>query len=148
MSKHLSDSTEQQTAEGYMLASLQKELGCSFDNHAVLPIDIGVQPDAIDPRNKIVVEVYARIGEVKGGQLHKIKGDVLKLALIDKRLGSGWRKIICFASEEAAKYIKGNSWVAEAAREFNIEVYVVELPEDQKNRVVLAQNRQHMVNPS
>ncbi|OPX38411.1 MAG: hypothetical protein B1H13_11395 [Desulfobacteraceae bacterium 4484_190.3] len=136
------------TAEGYILASLEKVLGCSFNADAVLPVDIGVRPDAVDLENKIVVEVYARVGEVKGGQLHKIKGDVLKLALIDKRLGPGWRKIICFASDEAAKYIKGKSWVAEAAREFNIEVYVVELPVEQMNKVISAQHRQRMVNPS
>ena len=148
MTKHQSNSSEQQTAEEYMLRSLQEELGLEFDTEAILPIDIGVKPDAIDPINKVVVEAYARIGEVKGGQLHKIKGDILKLALIEKKLGSGWRKIMCFASDEAAKYVQGNSWVAEAAREFNIEIHVVYLPDEQKNNVITAQKRQRMVNPS
>jgi len=148
MSKHLSDSTEQQTAEGYMLASLQDKLGFKFEPNSELPIDVGVKPDAIDPINKVVVEVYARVGEVKGAQLNKIKGDILKLALIEKRLGTGWRKIMCFASDEAAKYVQGKSWVAEAAREFGVEIYVVQLPDEQKNNVISAQKRQRMVNPS
>ena len=148
MSRHLSDSSEQQTAEGYMLTSLKEELGLNFDSDFELPIDVGVKPDAIDPINKVVVEVYARVGEVRGAQLHKIKGDILKLALIGKRLGSGWRKILCFASDELAKYVQGNSWVAEAAREFGVEIFVVQLPDEQKNNVITAQKRQRMVNPS
>jgi len=148
MSRHLSDSTEQQTAEGFMLSSLQDKLGLNFEADAVLPIDVGIKPDAIDPNNKVVVEVYARVGKVKGAQLNKIKGDILKLALIEKRLGVGWRKIMCFASNEAAKYVQGKSWVAEAAKEFGVEIFVVELPEEQKNNVISAQKRQKMVNPS
>ena len=131
-----------------MLTSLKEELGLNFDSDSELPIDVGVKPDAIDPINKVVVEVYARVGEVKGAQLHKIKGDILKLALIGKRLGSGWRKILCFASDESAKYVQGNSWVAEAAREFGVEIFVVQLPDEQKNNVITAQKRQRMVNPS
>lgn len=148
MSKHLSDSSEQQTAEEYMLISLQERLGIKFDPESALSIDISVKPDAIDPINKVVVEAYARVGEVKGAQLHKIQGDILKLAIIEKKLGAGWRKIMCFASDEAAKYVQGKSWVAEAARVFNVEIHVVHLPEEQRNNVMTAQKRQRMVNPS
>jgi len=148
MSRHLSDSSEQQAAEEIMLSSLEAQLACKFEPNAELPIDVGVKPDAIDSINKIVVEVYARVGEVKGAQLHKIKGDILKLALIEKRLGTNWRKIMCFASNEAAKYVQGKSWVAEAAREFGVEIFVVELPEEHKENVISAQKRQRMVNPS
>lgn len=78
-------------------------MGLSFDPEASQPVSTGAQPDAIDPDNKVVVEVYARVGTVKGAQLHKIKGDILKLALIEKELGTSWKKTLCFASEEAAK---------------------------------------------
>jgi hypothetical protein len=147
MNKHLSDSSEQQTAEKHMLMSLEKKLGISFDAQASLPVNIGVQPDAIDTSNKIIVEAYARIGKLKGAQLHKVKGDILKLVLIDKKLGGEWRKILCFASEEAAQYALGKSWVAEAAREFKIEVHIIHLTEELKNNVISAQKRQRMVNP-
>ncbi len=148
MSKHVSDSSEQRIAETHILKSLERALGLHFDPGAVLPIEVGVKPDAIDPVNKVVVEVYAMVGEVKGGQLQKIKGDILKLALIEKILGEGWRKILCFASDEAAKYVQGKSWVAEAARVFEVEVHLVHLPADHENNVISAQNRQHMVNPT
>ncbi len=130
-----------------MLIILEEKLGIKFDTNASLPVDIGVKPDAIDLSNKVIVEAYARIGPVKGGQLHKIKGDILKLALIGKKLGKEWRKIMCFASDEAAKYVQGKSWVATAAREFGIEIYVTHLSEEQTEKVVSAQKRQRMVNP-
>lgn len=148
MDKHLSDSTEQQQAEVYILRKLEEELGFSFDPTAILPLSTKVQPDAIDVDNKVVVEVYARVGAVKGAQFHKIKGDILKLALIEKELGAGWRKIMCFASDEAASYLLGNSWAAEAARAFGVEVRTVSLPEDHKASVIAAQMRQKMVNPT
>jgi hypothetical protein len=147
MSKHLSDSSEQQTAEAYMLKSLEQSLGLRFDPNAELPLGIGVKLDAIDPTNKVIVEVYARVGEVKGGQKHKIKGDILKLALITKMLGEGWRSILCLASDEAAKYVQGASWVAVAAKEFNVEVIVVNLSPELHNNIISAQKRQRMVNP-
>lgn len=104
---HKSDSTEQRDAEKYVLQSLETELGATFNPAARLPIASGVQPDAIDPVTKIIVEVYARVGPVKGAQLHKIKGDVLKLAFIGQQAGSEWRRVLCFASEEAAAYVTG-----------------------------------------
>ena len=83
---------------------------------------------------------------MKGSQLHKIKRDILKLALIGNRLGVEWRKILCFASEEAAIYASGKSWVAEAAREFGIEILVLDIPEEVRDLIVIAQSRQRMVN--
>lgn len=148
MTKHLSDSSEQREAEGHMLRLLEEKLNLSFDLNAILPVSVGVQPDAIDLLNKTVVEVYARVGAVKGAQCHKIKGDVLKLALIGTELGADWRKIMCFASDNAAGYVQGKSWAAEAAKVFGIEVHVVALPSDQQAKVLAAQTRQRMVNPS
>lgn len=128
-----------------MLAAVAKRLSLDFDDGANL--GIGVKPDGIDPRNKVVVEAYARVGPLKGAQLHKVKGDLLKLAYIDKKLGAGWRKIMCFGSHEAASYLLGTSWAAEAARSFGIEVIVESLPLEQVQAVVAAQERQRMVNP-
>ena len=148
MAKHLSDSSEQQEAESYMLQALEKRLGLQFDPSAVLPVSVGVRPDAIDPMNKVIVEVNARVGTVKGAQLHKIKGDILKLAFIGTELGDEWRRIICFASDAAASYVQGKSWATEAAKVFGIEVHVVQLSSEQQSSVMAAQTRQRMVNPS
>lgn len=144
---HKSDSSEQREAEAYILESLEADLPAKFDPTARLPIDARVQPDAIDPARKIIVEVYSRVGPVKGAQLHKIKGDILKLALIGQQAGSEWRRILCFASEEAAAYVARQSWIAAAVRHFGIEVLVVPLSDEHRGRVMSAQDRQRMVNP-
>lgn len=128
-----------------MLAALAKRLSLEFDQG--FDLGLGVKPDAIDPRNRVVVEVYARVGPLKGAQLHKVKGDILKLAYIDNKLGTGWRKIICFASEEAASYLMGHAWAASAARCFQIEVCIEPLSQEHAQAVVAAQKRQRMVNP-
>lgn len=146
MSKHQSDSSEQQIAEKAILLALEAKLGICFDESSDIGIDLAVKPDAVSSHNKIVVEVYARIGAVKGAQLHKIKGDILKLAFIGQRSGSEWRKILCFASKEAASYASGATWVAAAATGFGIEIVVVDIPEDIKASIVTAQVRQRMIN--
>jgi len=146
-SPHKSDSSEQKAAEAAMLRALESKLGITFDDKAKLQIDAGVQPDAIHNDSKTVVEVYARIGAVRGAQLHKIKGDILKLAFIGVRLGDQWRRILCFASKEAASYVSGTSWVAQAARKFGVEVVVVDIPAETRESVLKAQTRQRMVNP-
>ena len=148
VNKHPSNSLSQQEAQGDILSRLQDKLSIKFDPEPQLPIDIAVQPDAVDSTNKIVVEVYAHIGKLKGSQSHKIKGDLLKLALIGKKLEPGWRKIMCFACEEAAKLVQGQSWVAHAAREFDVEIHVAPLPNERENEVISAQERQRMVNPT
>ena len=147
MERHASDSLEQQQAEAFMLISLAEELHLNFDKETELPIDAGVKPDAIDLSNKVIVEVYAHVGELKGAQLHKVKGDILKLIFIEEKLGEKWKKIICFADEAAAKYACGASWVSEAVRTFGIDVQVVRLSKEQLDRIKSAQRRQRMVNP-
>jgi hypothetical protein len=145
MARHKSDSTEQQAAESFILAAIAKRLSLNFDEAADL--GLGVKLDGIDPRQRVVVEAYARVGSLKGAQLHKVKGDLLKLAFIEKKLGTGWRKIMCFGSHEAASFLLGTSWAAEAARSFGIEVFVEPLPPEQAQSVLSAQQRQRMVNP-
>jgi hypothetical protein len=146
LERHKSDSLEQQQAEAFMLKSLAETLHLSFAKETKLPIGIGLQPDGIDPNKKVIVEVYAHVGELKGAQTHKVKGDILKLIFIEKKLGKKWKKILCFADEAAAKYVRGGSWVAEAVRTFGVDVQVVNLPEEQLNKVRSAQRRQRMVN--
>jgi hypothetical protein len=144
MTQHKSDSSEQRNAEAYILGAIAERFGLVFDQHASL--GIGVEPDGIDVGGKVVVEIYARVGALKGAQLHKVKGDLLKLAFIEKRLGPGWRKIICFGCPDAAKFLMGKSWPAAAARQFGIEVIIEPLPSELCEVIKSAQKRQRMIN--
>ena len=69
MADHKSNSTEQLDAERYILGEIAKRESLTFDDAADL--GIGVNPDGIDTHKKVVTEVYAHIGQLKGAQLHK-----------------------------------------------------------------------------
>src|SRR3546814_1228896 len=94
MPPHKSSSIAQQEAVRHLLAALEQCLGATFTAGDSLPMELGVKPDGIDSNRKIVVEVYARVGELKGAQLHKAKTDLLKLIYIKRMLGAEWRAVI------------------------------------------------------
>ena len=144
MALHKSDSSEQQEAESYVLKAIEDKFDLCFNTNASL--GIGVEPDGIDPEKRVVVEAYSHIGKLKGAQLHKVRADILKLAFIEKKLGISWRKIMCFIDPEAASFLLGKSWAAEAARSFNIEILVVKLTAEKEALIKSAQKRQRMVN--
>lgn len=144
MARHKSDSSEQLDAENFILGEIAQRESIKFDDGPEL--EIGARPDGINQNMKVAVEVYAHIGHLKGAQLHKVKADLLKLVYIERKLGGNWKKIMCFASNRAASYLEGSSWCAEAAKSFGVEVIVVSLPDEQKQLVLAAQQRQRMVN--
>lgn len=144
MSTHKSDSSAQRSAETHILGLLEKSIGATFGEPRIL--GMSVKPDAVDMHKKIVVEVFARVGKLKPAQMHKVQADILKLAFIDKEAGGGWRKIICFGCKEAASFLQGQSWAANAAKSFGIEIIIFELSGKQRESVVIAQKNQKMVN--
>lgn len=143
---HRSDSLEQHIAERHVLDALATQLGATFLPGASLPIETPIKPDGVDPDGKIVVEVFARVGRLKPAQAHKVRADLFKLAYLRKLLGPQWRVIFCFADREAAAFLLGKSWAADAAKSFGVEVVVQELPEDVRLQVLAAQTRQRMIN--
>lgn len=147
--RHVSDSLEQREAEAAVLELLNKERGYSLAGNALSVGDGAVvRVDGIDRGRRVLCEVYSRIGRLKGAQPHKVASDMLKLALAERELGGKWLKLICFADSEAARCVRGKSWLAVAARRMGFEVVVVTLPSSIRERLLSAQRRQVMVNPS
>ena len=145
--KHPSTSTEQQSAETYLIAALEKEIRVPLKPaKLVLKSGSTVQVDGVNKNKKILCEIYARIDKLKGSQPDKVASDILKMILVEKSLGGSWEKHYCFASQEAASYLKGKSWLANVASELGIKIHIYELPEQVANSVIKAQNRQLMVN--
>jgi hypothetical protein len=144
---HVSDSAAQRCAEQTMLLDLARLGGYDFTVHpdSAKRLD-GLQPDAVDWTNRVLVEVYARVGHLKGAQLHKVKGDILKLLLLERKLSGAWTKLLCFGDHEAATLLTGRSWVATAASEFGVGLVVVEHSKQTVETLVAAQQRQRMVN--
>jgi hypothetical protein len=132
-----------------MLATLAKLHGFTFDRRPKNSALLGaLKPDAIDWKKRVIVEVYARVGRLKGAQPNKVKGDILKLLFMERLLGGRWKKIICLGDNAAAKTLKGKSWVCAAANEFGITVEVVPHSKKTMRAVLSAQLSQRMVNPT
>lgn len=145
--KHASDSTEQQSAESYMLTELSNKLGVDLQSKKLqLPTGNTVQIDGLNEKKKVLCEIYARIGKLKGSQPDKVASDFLKMLFVEEASGDKWEKHFCFASEEAASLVQGNSWLAKTAKIMGITIHIVEPDTKTINSLVEAQNRQVMVN--
>ena len=144
---HASTSKEQQAAEIFILAALNKAEGFRLQSaRLTLPSGCSVQLDGFDGDNKVICEIYARIGKLKGSQPDKLASDFLKMQLAEKELGGSFTKIFCFASEEASSCVKGSSWLAQAARQLGIKIKTISLPAELQADIKKAQSRQKMVN--
>jgi len=100
-----------------------------------------VQVDGVAPDESVLVEVFAHHGPLKGGQRHKVANDALKLATLGKTRPDS-RLIIAFGDAEAAKDVRGKSWLSEALRAWNVEVVVVDLDEGVRAGLRAAQVQQ------
>jgi hypothetical protein len=71
-----------------MLAALAKLHGFDFEYRPKNSNRVGsIKPDAIDWKNRVIVEVYSRVGRLKGAQPTTVKADILKLLFIERLLG-------------------------------------------------------------
>jgi hypothetical protein len=111
-----------------------------------LPRGSYVNVDGMSEEPPVFVEVFAHQGALKGGQRHKIAGDVLKLVTLCKFYPTA-RLVIALASVDAARSLRNRSWLAEAVATWGIEVVVVDLPEAVIESLRVAQLRQVMINP-
>ena len=147
MNDHPSGSVVQQDAEIELLQILGQKLGYNLEPHNIkLNRKSSIQIDGFSAKGRILCEVYAHIGTLRGGQPDKLAADILKLNLAARRKGGRWRKILLFADESACKQLKGSSWLAEACKDSRIEIEVMETSEEIRENIAAAQRRQKMVN--
>jgi len=142
MTNHASYSSAQQDAEEAMLSGLVSKLGLQFEKPVFSnPISETLQPDAIDLKRRVLVEVYPYIGKLNGSQSQKVRSDVIKFLFTEEKLGGSWRKVLCFADNKAAQIVQDETWIGKATKEIAAEVYVIPLPKKLKQKVLAAQKR-------
>jgi hypothetical protein len=147
MTPHQSDSTEQRSAEVQILAEASKKLGVEVAPARVHVSDGAyVDVDGTNDDRSVFIEIFAHLGKCKGGQVHKVQGDVLKLATL-WRVHPDALAVLVFADEAAARCVR-TGWLGEAAQTFGVEVVAIELPAAVRAAVQHAQDRQRMVNPA
>lgn len=141
---HPSDSTEQQLAHNEILKLINDNYKFNLVSQKVLLDNTLFQVDGYSDNPPILCEIYSRIGKMKVAQHNKISKDILKMLLIEKLSGKKFKKIIGFADEEAAQpFLDGESWYAKLKEQFDIEVLVIQIPEELKNSILQAQKRQY-----
>jgi hypothetical protein len=143
-----SDSGEQQAAEEHIRMKVSEHLGrelskkrIKLDGGAVMEVD-GVTAD-----ESTFVEIFSHQGSMKGGQRHKIATDAFKLVTLGRSRPEA-TLILALAHPDAVRFATQRTWIAEALKEWGVEVLEVELDETATNELVKAQVRQVMVNPA
>lgn len=139
-----SDSIEEREAEPLMIAELSRVIGVELKPREVL-LPKGHSPlvDGVADSPFVLCEAWAHQGKPKSAQVKEVMTDALKLLYIERALSRPAWKILLLSDEEAAASFQGDSWHANALRTFHIEVRVVGLPQEVRDRVVEAQKRQY-----
>lgn len=139
-------SQEQRDAERVMLDQLAADLAVTLEP-AVLTVPSGarVEVDGADAGRTVLVECWAHQGRPKSAQRHKVLADALKLAWIATTINPRPRLILCMSDPLAvAPFLPtSGAWAAQAFQDFGIEILVVDLPADVRQRVDEAQARQY-----
>lgn len=142
--KHPSVSSEQQLAHKEILFLINNNSKLNLLSQKVLLDNTLFQVDGYSENPSILCEIYSRIGKMKVAQHNKISKDILKMLFIEKLSNKKFRKIIAFADEEAAQpFLDGESWYAQLKEQFEIEVKIIQIPEELKNSILQAQKRQY-----
>jgi hypothetical protein len=142
--KHPSDSTEQRLAHKEILALINQSYKLNLVVNTLYLADTSFQIDGYSENPPILCEIYSRIGQMKVAQHNKIAKDILKMLLIEKMAGKQYRKIITFADEEAAQpFLDGESWYSKLKENFEIEIIIIQIPEELRNKILDAQKRQY-----
>jgi hypothetical protein len=149
VANHPSNSDVQQRAEPELVRAVATFLGVKLQRETV-KLDGGgvVQIDGYNRQHRIACEAFARIGRLNPGQKRKLGNDILKLLLVERRMGGDWRKVLVLAGEDALASLSGDSWHAQAVTEFGVKVYRVPLGAALAAEIVSVQARQVMANPA
>lgn len=144
LNRHPSDSTEQVQAQKEILLLINQEYNLNLTSRKILIDDTLFQVDGYSEEPPILCEIYARIGKMKVAQHNKIAKDILKMLLIEKMNGKQSRKIIAFSDEEAVQpFLDSESWYSKLKDNFNIEIIIIQIPDELRSNLIQAQKRQY-----
>jgi hypothetical protein len=147
--RHPSDSAVQVKVESVVLANLEEQIGVKLEQGREVPFGAAkIKPDGISAGGAdvtVIVEVFAHVGKLKGGQFHKVSTDALKLIAMRERHPDA-RLILAFVDHEAAASVVG--WRAAVLEHYGIEKLVIDISAGERTLVQQSQTRQKMINAS
>ncbi len=144
-----STSDAQITIEAYLIDRFKEEHGLTDivrDHIIELSHDpyVTIKPDIYCEHPRIIGEIHSHLGKLKSAQIHKIAADILKMNLFEKNVGDCSKYIIvCSKAEE--QQLKGNSYIAEAIRQYRIKVIYYELDPELYGDLANTMEKQNML---
>lgn len=147
---HKSSSFEQVQAEKEMFKRVKEVLHVDLANNAKIFLSSDgatyIQPDFYSEEHSIVGEIFAHIGKPKKAQDNKIANDILKMLLLEKVKGRKYRKIITVCDKEEKEKLEGKSALALSIKVFGIDIMMINIDDVTRENLLLAQERQKMMN--
>jgi hypothetical protein len=141
---HPGDSAAQRECETHILRAVEKEVGCPLTKRRVpLPNGGLLEVDGCSEGSTVLCEAWAHQGRVRPAQKSKVVTDAAKLFLAGQIVGGNPRLVLAFADEVPAMWFKGKSWMAALVATMGIDVIVVDIPAQVRDKVLAAQARQH-----
>lgn len=136
----------QRRAEEVIRSLLAGRLGVDLAPATIkLAAGAPVQVDAASADGRILAEIFARQGALKGGQQKKVAIDTLKLITV-RHERPDTKLVIAFADPAAAAYATGGGWLAQALRTWRVDVEILDIPQHLREEILAAQAGQKMVN--
>jgi hypothetical protein len=138
------DSREQKEAEKWLIEALSKKLNLSLTKKRWdLPEGGWIEVDAYSESPWVVCEISAHMGKPRPGNVRKVMTDAFKMIFIESLFHDGkGRKILLFVDQEAAALFQKKSWEAQCLKYHGIEIEIIELLQEMKEKVINAQKRQ------
>ena len=146
MSGEASDSVEQRAAEHFIIEAVGRHAGAELQKRRLaLYGGSWMELDGYAAKPPTLCEAWAHVGPAKPGQRKKVMTDALKLHVARSEFGSpeDCRAILGFCDEDVASHFRGTSWMAQALRQLEIEVLVVEVRYEIRASILAAQRRQY-----
>jgi hypothetical protein len=138
------DSLEQREAETAMVNLLAEQIGLDLKPERIkLPEGGWLQVDGFSQDPRVACEAWAHHGEAKSALKDKVAKDIFKLVFVRELMQADTRLILLFSDEAATKFLRGRSWRAQAMRSLGVEIEVVDVPVEVRNRIIAAQKRQY-----
>jgi hypothetical protein len=139
-------SQEQRDAERVMLDVLGEQLKVILEPAVItVPSGARVEVDGADEDRTVLVECWAHQGPPKSAQRHKVLTDALKLTWISSTIYPRPRLYLCLSDILAARPFMptAKSWAAQALKDLDVTVVVVDLPAELRETIKQAQQRQY-----
>lgn len=146
MTNHPSSAEVQTKKEAVILDDVSEQLGVVLQQKVKLEFgEAWMEVDGATEDESVLVEVFAHVGKLKGGQKHKVSTDALKLIALSESRPEA-KLILAFADQAAASSVAG--WKAAVLKHHGIELLVAKPSEADHAELVAVQEKQEMTNAS